>query len=306
MTMSIVVHGGAWDAGLTEEQLSANQAGCRQAMLEGWQILRDGGSALDAVERAICVLEDDPSFDAGRGSFLNAEGRLELDASIMDGADLNTGAVAAVQGIRNPIVAARRVLESDWALLVGEGARKFASEHGVEECSQWEMLTGEELSRWKENAGKVLYYMRDEVYYRKLLDSPVDTVGAVAMDAQGDIAAGTSTGGAPNKPPGRVGDSPLIGCGTYADNTKGGASMTGPGELTIRLVLAKHAIDLLSEEVRAQEAAEAALSYLKERTRNVGGIIIIDKWGSVGAAHTATYMSCAYMTEDLPEPVVKV
>lgn len=302
MPMSLIVHGGAWDV-MLDEQVEASRRGCRQALLKGWQVFCNGGSALDAVEKAICTMENDPAFDAGRGSFLNADGIIELDASIMNGADLKIGAVAAVQRVRHPITLARRVLESDWAFLAGEGALRFAREVGVEECSQWDLVTEQELERWKEHPGEVLYYMRNERLYRKLL---ADTVGAVALDRQGNIAAGTSTGGLPNKPPGRVGDSPLIGCGTYADNTRGGASMTGPGEQIIKVVLAKYAVDLLSERVRAQEAAKAALTYLQEKVGSVAGITIIDKWGGIGCAFTTTHMSHAYMSENLSEPVMGV
>jgi beta-aspartyl-peptidase (threonine type) len=269
-------------------------------------VLVNGGAALDAVEAAIRVLEDDPSFDAGTGSFLNADGRVQMDASIMSGANLNTGAVAAVECIRHPITLARRVLESDWALIVGPGALEFAREAGLEECDNWSLVTPEELERWSRHAGKVLYYMRDEEFYRNLLGPSGDTVGAVAMDGQGDIAAGTSTGGSGNKPPGRVGDSPVIGCGTYADNERGGVSMTGPGELVIKVVLAKHAVDLLSDEVRAQEAAERSMQYLKQRVGGVGGIIMIDKWGGLGRAKTTQLMSYAHMTEGLSKPVFGV
>lgn len=300
MPMSLIVHGGAWDV-MSDEQVEASKHGCRQALLEGWQALCNGDSALDAVERAICVMEDDPAFDAGRGAFLNADGIIELDASIMNGANLSIGAVAAVQKIRHPITLARRVLESDWAFLVGDGALRFAREIGLEECSQWDLVTQQTLERWKEHPKETLYYMRDESLDQKL---PFDTVGAVALDGKGIIASGTSTGGLPNKCPGRVGDSPLIGCGTYADSTRGGASTTGPGEQIIKVVLAKYAVDLLSKRVRAQEASKAALAYLQERVGSAGGITIIDKWGGIGHAFTTRHMSCAYMSESLSEPVV--
>jgi beta-aspartyl-peptidase (threonine type) len=258
------------------------------------------------VEKAICVLEDDAAFDAGRGSFLNAEGRVQLDAAIMNGADLNTGAVAAVERVRNPITLARRVLESDWAYIVGEGALEFARQNGIEECNPWWFVTQEEMERWSRHRGEVLYYLRDGAFYRDVLGSPSDTVGAVAMDSGGNIVAGTSTGGAPNKPVGRVGDSSLVGCGIYADSTRGGGSATGPGELIIRVVLTKHMVDLLSEEVGAQQAVEAALRHLKERVGGCGGLIAIDRWGRIGRAHTTNLMSSAYITEGLSEPVVEV
>lgn len=306
MGIAIVVHGGAWDSGVSESGLSEHRAGCRRAALAGWAALKAGGSALDAVEQAIHIFEDEPIFDAGRGSYLNADGRIQMDAALMNGADLNTGAVAAVEGIRHPITLARRVLESDWALIVGDGAKAFARETGVEECSPGSLMTDEELDRWRSRRGQVMYHLRDGEMYRQMVHGPTDTVGAVALDAHGNIVAGTSTGGLPNKPAGRVGDSPLIGCGTYADNDRGGVSVSGPGELIIRVMLARHAADRMSPEVHAQRAAEAALETLKTRTGGVAGLIAIDRWGRIGRAHSTALMSTAYMTEALTEPVVEL
>jgi beta-aspartyl-peptidase (threonine type) len=251
-------------------------------------------------------MEDDPSFDAGTGSFLNADGRAQLDASIMNGSDLKTGAVAAVECIRNPISLARKVLESDWAFIVGEGARRFAKQVGIEECDPWDLATPGEIVRWSRNAGKVLYYLRDEQFYRNLLGSKGDTVGCVAMDAKGNVAAGTSTGGSPNKPVGRVGDSPIIGAGTYADNAKGGASMTGPGELVIRVLLAKHAVDLLGQGLDPMRVAQESMEYLRTRVGGIGGIILVDREGRIGHAKTTSIMARAYMSQDMAAPVVEI
>ena len=302
MPLSLIVHGGAWDV-MSDERARASEHGCRRALFEGWKVLSTGGSAVDVVEAAICVMEDDPAFDAGRGAFLNADGVIELDASIMDGQDLNTGAVAAVQRMRHPITLARRVLESDWALLVGDGALRFAREVGLDECSQWDLVTQRELERWKGYAGEVLCHMDGGPVAQSL---PSDTVGAVALDGRGNVASGTSTGGLPNKRPGRVGDSPLIGCGTYADSTLGGASTTGPGEQIVKVVLAKYAVDMLCEGASAQQASEAALAYLRQRVGSQAGITVVDRGGGIGCAFTTRHMSYAYMSEGQSEPVVGV
>jgi beta-aspartyl-peptidase (threonine type) len=291
---------------LEEDQIEASKSGCRRAVLAGWQILRQGGSAVQAVERAICELEDDPAFDAGRGSFLNADGRLEMDAAIMNGDDLSTGAVAAVQNVAHPITLARRVLESDWAFIVGEGASRLAREHKMEVPDQWDLVTPLEFERWSKQRGDVVRYFDDGRFYRRVPPANCGTVGAVALDAAGCIVAGTSTGGSPNKPFGRVGDSALIGCGTYADSSLGGASLTGTGEMIIRVVLAKYAVDMLTERLGAQEAADRAIRHLQDRVGGVGGIILIDRWGRVGRAHSTTLMSSAYVTEANSEPVVEI
>lgn len=297
---ALIVHGGAWNA-MGDRWLLNCKHGCRNAVEVGWTILRQGGPALDAVERAIQTLEDDPSFDAGRGSFVNADGVAELDASIMDGSDLAIGSVGAVQGIRHPIILARRVLESDWAFLVSEGARRFARAAGVEECSPSDLVTDEERKRWESCAGQVLRPMDAEAVP---LDSLFGTVGAVALDRAGNVAAGTSTGGFPNKHPGRIGDSPLIGCGTYAQNECGGASTTGPGEQIIKLGLAKHAVQLVTLSLGAREASEMAIRLLHTRLGARGGITVVDRWGGIGYAFSTAHMSYAFITDALGEPVV--
>ena len=287
---SLIVHGGAWD--IPDDQVEAHLNGCRRAAEIGWGLLCEGASALVAVEAAVRVLEDDPTFDAGYGSHLNAAGEIELDALIMDGATLNAGSVAAVQRVRNPISLARLVMEkSEHVLLVAKGAERFGREHGFPMCKPEELLTGRELERWRLARGMAA--SRASRAYGAVY---TDTVGAVARDECGNIAAATSTGGTPNKLPGRVGDSPLIGCGAYADNQTGGVSATGWGEALMKVVISKTTCDLIAHGLDAQRAAEAAIHMLDERVKGLGGVIVVDALGRIGAAHNTPRMAHAHVT----------
>lgn len=286
----LVVHGGAYD--IPTESHEAHTAGCRRAAQAGWQVLAGGGSALEAVEAAVRVLEDDPTFDAGRGSFLNAAAEIELDAIIMDGRDLNFGAVAAVQRVRHPVTLARLVMaECTHAMLAGPGAETFAREHGLPVCPVEELLTGRELEHWRAGVGGTPHGWNENAI-------PSDTVGAVALDGAGNLAAATSTGGTFNKHPGRVGDSPLVGCGAYADNRVGSVSATGEGEALMKVVISKTVCDFLARGIAAQEAADAAIAVLVERTTGKGGVIVLDRWGCVGIAHNTPYIAHAIATID--------
>jgi beta-aspartyl-peptidase (threonine type) len=277
MKALIIVHGGA--GGVLEDDLEQRREGCRGAAAAGWQWLLRGGSALDAVEEAVAFLEDHPLFNAGRGSVLNAAGEVEMDASLMEGRLLKGGAVGAVRNIRNPIRLARRVLEDGrHILLVGEGAVQFACDAGIPACGPAELVTEWQRARWA--AGR---------------ETGVGTVGAVALDRAGDVAAATSTGGLLGKRPGRVGDSALIGAGTYADRRLGAASATGHGEAIVRVVLAKTAVDLLIGGRHPRDAARKAMAILGRQGRGEGGIILVDRRGRVGHAHNAPYMACALM-----------
>lgn len=293
---ALIVHGGAYD--IPTESHQAHIEGCRNAAEAGWAVLARSGSALEAVEAALRVMEDDPTFDAGRGSFFNAIGEVELDAIIMDGRDLNFGAVAAVQRVRYPITLARLVMaESEHAMLAGAGAEAFAREHGVLVCPIMELLTGRELERWK--AAHADERLRDWTPFGTAPSSlPSDTVGAVALDTNGNLAAGTSTGGTFNKTPGRVGDSPLVGCGAYADNRTGAASATGLGEALMKVVISKTACDFIARGMTAQEAADAAIAVLTERTTGEGGLIVLDHTGRIGIAHNTAYIAHACVTTD--------
>src|SRR5690242_2628953 len=241
MKPSLIVHGGAWD--IPDESVDLCKNGCERALAAGWSILSRGGSALDAVEAAVIVLEDDPIFDAGFGSHLNMDGRVECDAIVMEGATLRAGAVAAVQRVRNPIQLARKVFEnSAHMMLVGEGAERFAADQGVSMCAPEELVAEAERDAWLKcrNSKHAAAHHRGHEQ---------GTVGAVALDRDGRLFAATSTGGTCCKLPGRVGDSPLIGCGCYADAEAGGVSCTGYGEAIMKVVLAKTAVEFLRSPV---------------------------------------------------------
>ena len=297
MALSLIVHGGAWD--IPEDLIEEHRDGCRAALLEGWAVLQAGGHALDAVETAIRCMEDNPALNAGTGCALNAEGRAQLDASIMEGAELKAGAVAAVETIKNPISLARLVLESENVLLVAEGAVQFARETGLEECDNESLIVDRERRLWE------AWRLDNEP---KPAGSPLvargDTVGAVALDRDGNIAAGDSTGGRPFKHPGRVGDSPLVGCGIYADNLAGGVACTGWGEGITRVVLAKTALDLLKAGQMVHEAASLAVELLRARVDGRGGLIMVDRVGNVSYAYNTGALARAYLTEGMDEPVV--
>jgi len=291
MGLAIIVHGGAGT--ISAVRHARARAGCHAAALAGWAVLRSGGSALDAVQRAVIVLEDDPHFNAGTGATLTSDGRVELDAGIMDGYTLDAGAVAGVERIKNPIMLARRVLASPHVLLVGSGAVLFAQEEGIPLCDPEELITAWQRERWRNG------------YRDPEADNPImahGTVGAVAIDCEGHLAAATSTGGMPNKHPGRVGDSPLIGCGFYAEDGLGAASSTGHGEYFMRTLLAKRAVDLLADGRSAQEAATAAIDFLARRVGGDGGIILVDRSGKVGYAHNTPNLAYAFICEGMSEP----
>ncbi len=300
--IAFIVHGGAWD--IPDELVDANRVGVEKALAIGWEMLSNGGSAVEAVEKAIMSLEDDPTFDAGRGSHVNAIGEIELDASIMHGTTFRAGAVAAVQNIRNPISLARKIMdESEHILLAGNGAVRFASEHGIQQCSSDDLLTGRELERWRKLQGQKGFSTKES--FRKKTSH--DTVGAVALDSAGVIVSGTSTGGTQNKYPGRVGDSPLIGCGTYADSAVGGASCTGWGEAIIKVVLAKTAIDLLEHNgADSSAAASNAIERLAKKADGFGGIILLNHRGIPGIAFNTPRMARAYRTSEMNYSVVEV
>jgi beta-aspartyl-peptidase (threonine type) len=286
------VHGGAWD--IPDEEVAGHLNGCRAAAQIGWSILQNGGSALDAVEAAIRSLEDDPAFDAGKGAWLNSAGEVELDAMIMDGATLNNGAVAAVQHVRNPIAVARLVMErTTHSLLTGLGAEHFAHSQGIALCDESELLTGHELERWK--AIKAQKDFKVEMAFGGAQARRHGTVGAAAIDAQGHIAAGTSTGGTPHKMQGRVGDSPLIGCGCYADDLSAGTSATGWGESIMKVVLCKTACDFVAQGCTAQSAAEKAIGVLADRVQGLGGLIVIDRSGQIGVSFNTPRMARAWI-----------
>jgi beta-aspartyl-peptidase (threonine type) len=272
---ALIVHGGAGP--IRDASLPERLDGCKAAALAAWEIIAQNGSALDAAEAAVTVLEDNPLFNAGTGSTLNQSGKVEMDAAIMEGDSLRAGAVAAVQRVKNPIKLARRVLEDGrHVILAGEGALMFAREIGFPECSPESLMAEHERKRCSEKHG---------------------TVGCVVLDANGKIAVATSTGGIFNKLPGRIGDSPLPGCGTYADD-RGGVSCTGLGEAIIRVVLGKTAIDFLSEGVDPHAAARKSLELLEAKTGAQAGLIIIDCQGRIGYARNTTHMPVCFIKDN--------
>jgi len=278
---------------MPDDVLDAHRRGVEKALAEGWRVLERGGKALDAVQAAIISMENDETFDAGRGSFLTRDGRVQLDALMMDGATMRAGGVGCVERIRNPIAAARLVLdESPHVYFVGEGAERFAQEHGMELCRNEELVIEREIKRLREAQEKEAAGHPDLTFAGP--QSSHDTVGAVALDANGNIAAGTSTGGTLNKDPGRVGDSSLIGCGCYADNESAAASCTGWGEPIMKLVLAKWAADRVREGMAPDAAVKEAIAYLERRLKGHGGMILLDSRGRFGIAHNTPRMAWAY------------
>ena len=284
----VVVHGGAW--AIPDDMVEAHLKGVRNAMAAGWQVLHRGGSALDAVEEAVVVMEDDETFDAGRGSFLNREGKVQLDALIMEGATLRAGGVGCVEHLRNPVRAARKILsESPHVYFVAEGAERFAAEHGIPLCKNEDLIIPREVERLREFQAHLSEEKPD-------LFAPAishDTVGAVALDRHGNIAAATSTGGTLNKAPGRLGDSSLIGCGCFADNKTAAASTTGWGEPIMKLVLAKWAADRVAAGNLPEWVAAEAINYLQSRVNGHGGMILLDAKGRFCIAHNTPRMAWA-------------
>lgn len=271
LPFSILVHGGAGRAG---GDVDAMHAGCTAAANAGYAILQTGGSALDAVARAVAILEDNPLFNAGIGATLNSEGHVELDAAIMDGATRRAGAVAALTHIQNPIHVARKVLDDGrHVLLVADGARAFARSVGIAECDEQTLIVDRQRQRWQQSHG---------------------TVGAVARDRAGALAAATSTGGIAGKRPGRVGDSPLIGAGTYADHYAA-VSCTGTGEAIIRATLASQAAHYARTGIAAQAATVQALQYLDREVGGDAGLIMIDARGQLAYARNTEAMPVCYV-----------
>ncbi|HXV77501.1 MAG TPA: isoaspartyl peptidase/L-asparaginase [Candidatus Polarisedimenticolaceae bacterium] len=295
MPIALIVHGGAWN--IPDAGVEASREGVRRVLVDGWEALRRGAPAIDVVETILRALEDDPHFDAGRGSRLNREGKVELDAALMLGTNLEAGAVAAVQGVRHPISVARLVMErSQHVMLAGEGARKFAREAGAELCRTRDLLVGREYERYmRVLAGEQA--LVDEEFHDGVTDRPEGTVGAVALDRERRIVAGTSTGGTQHKLPGRVGDTPIIGAGTYADDLIGGASATGWGEGILRVALTKAAVDYMEEGLDPAGAGRRALDALR-RVNGRAGLILLDRQGRVAGVFNTPRMARGWATEN--------
>ena len=319
----LLIHGGAW--AMPDDAVGAHERGIAAALSAGWAELAHGASAVDAVQAAVASMEDDDTFDAGRGSFLTRDGRVQLDALLMNGANLRTGGVACVERLRNPIHAARLVLDhSPHVYFVGTGAERFARQHGMPLIDNTELIVPRERERLMRFQQAELAGAADTTFSGDATASPAasdlastqatleaevdralpepfqlldptldshDTVGAVAIDAAGNLAAATSTGGTLSKAPGRVGDSSLIGCGCYADNQSAAVSLTGWGEPIMKLVLGKWAVDRVAAGSSPQQAASAAIDYLYTRLGGHGGIILLGPDGRFGLAHNTPRMA---------------
>jgi beta-aspartyl-peptidase (threonine type) len=283
---------------MPDDMVDAHIHGVTSALAAGWRVLERGGSALDAVEEAVVIMEDDETFDAGRGSFLNRDGRVQLDALIMDGATLRTGGVGCVERLRNPVRAARKILsESPHVYFVAEGAERFAAEHGIALCKNEDLIIPREVERLRAYQAEAGQHGND-LFAPSSGDMTIshDTVGAVALDRNGNIAAATSTGGTLNKAPGRLGDSSLIGCGCYANNESAAVSTTGWGEPIMKLILAKWTADRIQAGNLPEWSAQEAMNYLKQRLDGHGGIIVLNPEGHFGIAHNTPRMAWAYKT----------
>ncbi len=290
-TYSLAIHGGC--GMLAHKEMY--RALLKEVLTAGKKLLASDASALDTVTHCVSLLENDPLLNAGRGSVLTAEGTVEMDASIMDGRDLSAGAVAGVTIVKNPITLARAIQQAgEHVFLVGEGAHACAKALGIQTESAEYFITPARVTQLKEVKEKnivSLDHSQPHTAERKF-----GTVGAVAYDTTGNLASATSTGGTVNKRFGRVGDTPIIGAGTYADNTSGAISCTGIGEHFLRTVLAKEiATYLRDERVTAQEGAERGISYLVERVHGLGGVIVLDRFGRCGTAHSTPHLLAGYI-----------
>jgi beta-aspartyl-peptidase (threonine type) len=309
---------------MPDDAVAGHEKGVKKALVAGWSVLKNDGSALDAIEAAISVMEDDDTFDAGRGSFLTRDGRVQLDALMMDGATLRAGGVACVERLRNPIQAARLVLDrSPHVYFVGSGAERFATQHGMRLIDNSDLIVPRERERLMQFQRAELAGVPDTTFSGQVpdpattqvalaseieqalpdelrIDDPTlhshDTVGAVALDIHGNLAAGTSTGGTLSKAPGRVGDSSLIGCGCYADDQSAAVSLTGWGEPIMKLVLGKWAVDRVASDISPQQAAIDAIEHLYSRLGGHGGIILLGPDGRLGLAHNTPRMAWGIAT----------
>jgi L-asparaginase / beta-aspartyl-peptidase len=271
--IGIIVHGGA--GRFLDSEYPLAEAACRDAATKARDVLLAGGSALDAVEAATLVLEAAPVLNAGYGATVNSDGEVELDALIQDGETQSFGAVTGVRRIEHPITLARWILErTPHHFIAGVGAERFAEAQGMPLIENSALLTE-----------------------RQIKGEHADTVGAVAVDAQGRVAVAVSTGGVRGKMPGRVGDSPVVGSGTYADSHLGGACATGVGEGIMRSLLSFRAVDLMTA-FNVQSAADVAIRLFSERYQGDGGIILLDKDGNVGISHNTEHMPVAWLAGD--------
>ena len=317
--LGFVIHGGAGvisKGSLTPEKEKEFRAKLEEAVLAGYRALQAGKSSLDAVEIAIRIMEDSPLFNAGKGAVFTHDGKNELDASIMNGKDLAAGSVAGLRHVKNPITLARAVMEkSPHVMMIGEGAEKFAAEQKIELVDEkyfwtqhrWDAL--QEVLKEEASPRSNVQSPKPGLHGGKASELPSNrfgTVGAVALDKDGNLASGTSTGGMTNKKYGRVGDAPIIGAGTYANNATCAVSGTGWGEYFIRLTVARDISALM--EYTALPVQYAADRVIKTKLQNAGGdggVIVLDKFGNIGMSFNSEGMYRAYIDKD-GKPVVAI
>jgi L-asparaginase / beta-aspartyl-peptidase len=306
----IVVHGGAgtWQP----ERSQPGILGVKKAAVTGFNLIKRGGTSIDGVMEAVSAMEDDGVFNAGYGSSLNIDGEIEMEASIMEGKTLRAGAAGLLRDIKNPVRLARIVMEdTDHVFVVGQGAEKLARIHKV---SRRNPMTELRLRYYEEQKKALLDGKGELPKLAELVKKhpemfKLETVGAIALDGDGNVAAATSTGGFPLKLPGRIGDSPIIGCGTYADNEAGACSATGVGEIAMRLVLSKKVCDCMHDGESAQNAVESAIKLVNRRIPfgyNHMGLAAIDLQGRFGVAHNSPNMCWAYMSSSMEEPAASL
>lgn len=296
---ALIVHAGAW--AIPPEEREAHREGTRSAAEVAWKVLLERGSAVEAVRAAIRSMEDDRRLNAGSGSVLNRAGHVELDAGLMCGTLMECGGVAAIRNRANPIDAAAVVLESPYVLLVGPGAEQFLDEQGVPRCDPASLVEQRERDRLQAVLSRK---GGDRANFTDAgVSGPGDTVGAVAIDHVGRIAAGASSGGICGKPPGRMGDTAIPGAGYYADTLSAGAASTGWGEPLMRMGMSRRAVDLAREH-NAMDATWLALQEFTERFGGYGGVILIARDGSIGYAYNTPSMAVAYMDGELQVPFV--
>jgi beta-aspartyl-peptidase (threonine type) len=310
--LGFVIHGGAGvikKGSLTPEQEKEYRAKLEEAVTAGYKALQAGKTSVEAVELAIRILEDSPLFNAGKGAVFTADGKNELDASIMDGKTMMAGAVAGLHHVKNPISLARAVMErSPHVMMIGDGAEQFAKEQKIELVDEKYFFTQrrwDELQQEKKQQAQPVKPSVSVNGYSEPLAKTFGTVGAVALDKFGNIAAGTSTGGMTNKKYGRVGDSPIIGAGTYANNNTCGVSATGWGEYFIRLSVARDISSMI--EYRAlpiQQAVDVVMKKVQTLGGD-GGVIAMDKWGNMGVSFNTEGMYRAYINGE-GKPVVEI
>jgi len=289
-----MVHGGAGALDNVKDNKTAVRylESIRNVLEHGREVLILGGSAVQAVEACASLLEDDPVFNAGCGSVLNENGKVEMDAAIMDGRDLSAGAVAAVDNISNPVQLARYVMtESEHVMLISEGAMRFADHCGIERAPENYFYVPERVKQFEQARLQNKMMLDHDETEEGSEDQKYGTIGAIARDLNGNLAAATSTGGIVNKRMGRVGDSPIIGAGVYADNETCAVSATGYGEEFMRSVISKTIADFVyMKGMNAEEATQAGIEYLTRKVKGRGGVIVIDHDGNCSSGFTTKKM----------------